>query len=125
MVDESTGCWLYQGALNHGGYSENGHHRKMYVKKYGPVPKGKTLDHLCRIRHCVNPDHLEPVFPHENSRRSPLITKLTAEKVIEIRKKVSEKTPYRLLAEHFGVTVATICDIVKGRSWTKDCHFIQ
>jgi hypothetical protein len=30
------------------------------------------LDHLCRVRHCVNPEHLEPVTPGENTRRSPI-----------------------------------------------------
>lgn len=36
----------------------------------GPVPEGLQLDHLCRVPLCVNPDHLEPVTPRENWRRS-------------------------------------------------------
>jgi hypothetical protein len=37
----------------------------------GPVPDGLVLDHLCRRKHCVNPDHTEPVTQAENIRRSP------------------------------------------------------
>jgi hypothetical protein len=35
----------------------------------GPVPQGLELDHLCRVRGCVNPAHLEPVTMRENARR--------------------------------------------------------
>lgn len=38
----------------------------------GPIPEGLDLDHLCRVRQCVNPDHLEPVTARENLMRSPL-----------------------------------------------------
>ena len=50
---------------------------------HGPVPEGLELDHLCRIRHCVNPDHVEPVTCAVNVRRGDL-TKLTEEQVRSI-----------------------------------------
>lgn len=44
-------------------------HRVIYEALVGPIPEGLTLDHLCRIKRCVNPDHLEPVTHAENVRR--------------------------------------------------------
>ena len=44
-------------------------HRFAYEMLVGPIPEGLDLDHLCRVRHCVNPNHLEPVTRSENLRR--------------------------------------------------------
>ena len=44
-------------------------HRWMYERLIGPIPAGLQIDHLCRNRRCVNPDHLEPVTHQENARR--------------------------------------------------------
>jgi hypothetical protein len=72
-------CWLWTGHLGGGGYGafslgrrDNKKikaHRYAYETLVGPVPEGLELDHLCRVRHCVNPDHLEPVTRAENIRR--------------------------------------------------------
>ena len=53
------------------GYVKN-LYKAIYQEKYGLVPSGLELDHLCRNRACINPDHLEPVTRKENHRRSPL-----------------------------------------------------
>lgn len=45
-------------------------HRAAYEVLVGPVPEGLELDHLCRVRHCYNPSHLEPVTRLENMRRT-------------------------------------------------------
>ena len=45
-------------------------HRFMYEQAHGPIPPGMHLDHLCEVRQCGNPDHLEVVTPAENLRRS-------------------------------------------------------
>lgn len=47
-------------------------HRVVYELLVGPIPAGLELDHLCRVRSCVNPKHLEPVTRSENILRSPL-----------------------------------------------------
>lgn len=74
--DDRTGCWLWAGAVTGNGYATLDidrrtrlAHRWYWEHVNGPVPEGLHLDHLCRTRHCVNPDHLEPVAPAENVRR--------------------------------------------------------
>lgn len=44
-------------------------HRVAYELRVGPIPEGMQIDHLCRVRRCVNPAHLEPVSQTENIRR--------------------------------------------------------
>ena len=76
---DSTGCWNWAGADNGNGYGvigigrrEEGTalvHRVAYEQIVGPIPAGLHIDHLCRNRLCVNPDHLEPVTKYENDRR--------------------------------------------------------
>lgn len=75
----NTGCWFWTGAERGGGYGtaslENRArpaHWLVYAALRGPVPKDHELDHLCRVRPCCNPDHLEPVTHKENMRRSPV-----------------------------------------------------
>lgn len=73
--DRDTGCWLWLGYIDPGGYGRfcrTGAHRWAYERLVGPIPEGLQIDHLCRVRHCVNPAHLEPVTPAVNTRRSPI-----------------------------------------------------
>ena len=73
----TSGCWIWIGARTSGGYGHinlcNGSHRNAHIVIYeherGPVPNGLELDHLCRVKECVNPDHLEAVTHRENCRR--------------------------------------------------------
>ena len=76
-VDKSGDCWVWRGPLNAYGYG-NFHiegkthqsHRLSYESLRGPIPDGFEIDHLCRNRRCINPDHLEPVTPYVNNMRS-------------------------------------------------------
>lgn len=45
-------------------------HRDAYIRAYGPIPPGLEIDHLCSVRACVRPDHLEAVTHWENVRRA-------------------------------------------------------
>lgn len=77
-LDAETGCWVFQGAVNSKGYtciSKDGKnylaHRISYELHREPIPADMTIDHLCRNKRCVNPEHLEVVTRGENIRRSP------------------------------------------------------
>lgn len=68
-------CWEWTGATSSGYGTFGWHgrivkaHRLAYTQLRGPIPDGKSLDHLCRNTICVNPAHLEPVTHYENMRR--------------------------------------------------------
>ncbi len=83
MTEPNSGCWLWLGWLNRDGYgrmklgSEKGGtmrqpmaHRASYEFYKGPIPEGMELDHICSVRCCVNPDHLEIVTSRENTART-------------------------------------------------------
>jgi hypothetical protein len=70
-----SGCWLWVGSTRRGygqawsGDTVSPAHRYAYEAAHGALPSGTVLDHLCRIRCCVNPAHLEPVSDRVNVRR--------------------------------------------------------
>ena len=71
-----TPCWLWKGQVGGTGYGRvriggrmHAVHRVAYELAKGPIPVGLQLDHLCRVRHCCNPSHLEAVTQQENIRR--------------------------------------------------------
>jgi HNH endonuclease len=71
-----SGCWEWIGGTNmygYGAYRIDGKvkrtHRLTFELLVGPVPEDKELDHLCRVRRCCNPKHLEAVTHEENMRR--------------------------------------------------------
>jgi hypothetical protein len=75
---DDNGCWIWRLRTEPEGYGrltvdgKDGYlaHRFVYEQLVGPIPDGLHLDHLCRVRSCVNPEHLEPVTPQENLHRS-------------------------------------------------------
>lgn len=72
---DANGCWLWQHCTSHGygSFVVDGKkiraHRYSYERLVGPIPDGLTLDHLCHVKACVNPAHLEPVTQGENVLR--------------------------------------------------------
>lgn len=83
-VAKTETCWLWTGGVRRDGYGRffigsRGYskgfvvHRLTYEMLIGRIPESLTLDHLCRVRHCCNPDHLEPVSIGENVLRGETI----------------------------------------------------
>lgn len=94
-VDASGPCWLWTGTLDPGRYgiirtTQSAESQGVYRKAHrvvwellvGPIAKGKQLDHLCKVRHCVNPDHLEPVTARVNTLRSASPSALNSRKTV-------------------------------------------
>lgn len=86
-VEMTNACWPWIGYCNPDGYAQfSAEGRQVYVHRYayeqlvGPIPPGLTLDHLCRVRRCVRPDHLEPVTQRENNLRGDTIPGRNARK---------------------------------------------
>ena len=78
VIKQDDGCWIWTGATEATGYGcfsspSAGRviraHRYAYENQIGPIPAGLVIDHLCSVRNCVNPNHLEAVTDEENRRR--------------------------------------------------------
>lgn len=75
--DEDSGCWLWTSTLvrGYGKFYLDGTthpaHRVLWQYVHTALPIRVQLDHLCRVRHCVCPSHLEAVSPRTNTLRSP------------------------------------------------------
>jgi len=123
LVDERTGCWIWQRAKHSAGYGVQWTggkltyaHRIYYERFVGPIPEGLVIDHLCRTPACVNPEHLEAVSNAENSRRGKAAM-LTGETVELLRADAAGGMSYRQLAEKYGLHKDSISKIVRYQRW--------
>lgn len=77
---QDSHCWIWDGSVNKGGYGviglEGGRgagtaltHRVSYEHFVGSIPDDMTIDHLCEVKRCIRPGHLEVVTRAENTRR--------------------------------------------------------
>lgn len=122
---DGLGCWRWKKALNTYGYGvvtvrgfkTQQAHRIAYELCVGPIPDGLEIDHLCRVRSCVNPSHLEPVtrrenlirgigFPGENKRKTHC-------------PQGHEYTPENLLPAHakVGHRTCRLCHLARALAW--------
>lgn len=122
FTEPNTGCWLWGGSLCSGGYGTFGGpertesaHIYSYVRHRGPVPSGTELDHKCRTKACVNPDHMEAVTHRENVMRgkSPFATKAAATHC----KSGHELSGHNLIRRKGGNRGCRVCGLVAAEKW--------
>ncbi len=75
-INDATGCWEWVGYVRPDGYAQTTRrsvkdyvHRFAYREANGEIPDGFVIDHLCKVRHCCNPEHLEAVTQAVNCQR--------------------------------------------------------
>lgn len=132
-IDYKSGCWLWRGAKNSGGYGwikidrrMISAHRFSWTVYKGQIPNGICVCHVCDNRHCVNPDHLFLGTHQDNSNdmkqkgrslageRNPA-AKLTLGDVEAIR--ACDGLSQVKLAEFFGVNYRTVSAILNNKIW--------
>lgn len=98
-VNKTDSCWLWTAYTSHNGYGRfmyerkvEAAHRLSYIDRHGEIPDGLEIDHLCRVRHCVNPDHLEAVTRQVNVRRGLVPSIASAQFTAFNLKRHSERT---------------------------------
>lgn len=120
IIDEQTGCWVWQWSRTTKGYGsirsegvKRQAHSVYYERLVGPIPEGLQLDHLCRNPACVNPDHLEPVTSRENTLRGISPPAVNAAKTHCIRGHPFDEDNTRIAAN--GGRICRICDRAEKR----------
>jgi hypothetical protein len=121
-VNNLTRCWEWIKTLSHNGYARLWHDgrltsasRYFYKNIKGDIPDGMQIDHLCKNRRCVNPEHLEPVSPLENIYRSK-VRKLDKYQVSLIRETYNKKLMNQYeLAKKYNVNQSEISRLINKK----------
>jgi hypothetical protein len=120
-IDEN-GCWLWQGwfhSKGYGGFAEGKHnfraHRWSYEYFRGEIPDGLVIDHLCRVRACCNPDHLEAVTQRTNSLRGEQNTMQSA--VLGLCKKGHQLSIRKKRSKDSGFRWCPTCDAERAKKY--------
>jgi len=133
---QPNGCWHWTRVQTGCGYAQIGIdgklisvHRLSYELFVGPIPDGMVVCHKCDVRHCICPDHLWIGTYQDNTDdmmkkgRCAVIgsnckkSKLTDEKVIQIRKLKQSGISHSKIASLYGIHFTTVSDIVRGKIW--------
>lgn len=103
-ADQVGECWLWTGPLNKDGYGQFGlvNGRMLRANRYayeltnGLIPDGLVTDHLCRVRHCVNPSHMELVDMRENTVRGNTVLEKKDQLPVGVSKATKNKFRARI-----------------------------
>lgn len=113
-----TPCWSWNGyrlPTGYGRLTSRGRqvlaHRHFYEQANGAIPAGLEIDHLCRNRACVRPDHLEAVTRAENVQRSGLARRTAS--VEQLRALRQRGLLLREIAAVVGLSVSRVCTLLK------------
>ena len=121
-VDANGDCWLWTASIRRDGYGAfrlNGRtkyaHRLAWEALIGPIPDGRQIDHLCRARRCVNPDHMFYIKRSD----TPKNAKFSKEAVLSIRHLIENRGTLTLkeLSETINVHYETIRGIKSRRTY--------
>lgn len=136
-VENSTGCWIWQGSVNHSGYGmlnfnskRTRVHRLSYTAFKGDIPEGLLIRHRCHTKRCCNPLHLEVGTNKDNMKDAVVdevfsiynqqgtankLAVLTEEQVYELRIKYKTgKYSTEQLANEYGVERKNVSGSVNG-----------
>lgn len=139
-VDKSAGpfqCWPWLAAKLVVGYGsvrepgtrrQIGAHRLAYTLTYGPIPAGHDVMHTCDQRDCCNPAHLVAGTRKVNMRdcvakgrqqhgETHSQAKLTTATVLKIAERYADGEQLKEIATDLGVSLTTVADIIRGRTW--------
>ena len=122
-----TPCWIWQGSTH--GYPPNrlyavatvnqkhvSVHKYRFEQKYGKIPDGYELHHMCEQTLCVNEDHLKLVTELEHGRIRNGV-KYSMEQAIEVRRLYSEGLSQLEIAEVTGINRHSVYRMCKGEHW--------